>query len=406
MKQFRYRACGADGGLAEGAIDASSMEAAKEALWSQGLTPFHVRAESEAVTKWWQRDISFRTRSKTADLVAFTRNLATLYAADIPLDDALRILFDQPTSTSLRAMVAGLRPNILNGMTLSDALEKDPSIFPADFIAAVRAGEVAGAVNEVFTELADLLERRLEIQTRIRSALIYPCILIFLSLAAFAIIVGALIPSIAPIFAVNGTAVPFAIQLLLSIHARWVEIIVTLALFTLVTLMLWSSIRRKASVRLALDRWKTRMPMIGFFLLQNEAAQFARTFGTMLRAGVPLLQAAKSGCSVIRNSYVAAGVSKAIEAVQQGVAFHVALRRETEFPAVALQMITVGEEAGKLEIMIMRVAITLERQIQTSIERFMSALTPALTVSIAAMIGALILPLMTAVLSINDLTGK
>lgn len=406
MAKFRYRACALDGSLAEGAIDAGSMEAAKDALWSQGLTPFQMRAESEAGTKWWQREISIGARSKATDLAAFTRELATLYAADIPLDDALRILCDQASSANLRALVASLRPDVLNGMMLSDAMEKRSVIFPADFVAAVRAGEVGGTVNQVFMELADLLERRLEIQTRIRSALIYPCILIALSLVTFAIIVGGLIPSIAPIFAANGKAVPFAIQLMLSIHARWVETIVALVLLPSAMVALWSIIGRKAPVRLTIDRYKTKVPVIGPFLLQQEAARFARTFGTMLRAGVPLSQAAKSGCAVIRNRYVAAGVNSAIDAVHQGVALHLALQNETAFPSVALQMISVGEEAGKLEHMVMRVAITLERQIQTSIDRFMAALTPALTVSIAVMIGALVLPLMNAVLSINDLAGR
>lgn len=193
---------------------------------------------------------------------------------------------------------------------------------------------------------------------------------------------------------------------MLAVHARWVEIIVALVLVASATLALLSIIGRKTSVRMALDRYKIKVPVLGPFFLQQEAARFARTFGTMLRAGVPLLQAAKSGRAVIRNRHVAAGMDRAIEAVHQGVALHRALQNETEFPSVALQMISVGEEAGKLERMVMRVAIMLERQSQTSIDRFMAALTPALTVSIAVMIGALILPLMNAVLSINDLAAR
>jgi general secretion pathway protein F len=406
MAKFRYRACGLDGSFAEGAIDAGSMEAAKDALWSQGLTPFQVRAESEAGTKWWQQEISFGVKSKTADLAAFTRELATLNAADIPLDDALRILCDQASSASLRTLVASLRADVLNGMMLSDAMERKSLIFPADYIATVRAGEVGGTVNQVFIELADLLERRLEIQARVQSALIYPCILIALSLVTLAIIVSGLIPNIAPIFAENGKPVPFAIQLMLAVHSRWAETIVALVLFALVTMALWSIIGRRTLVRVALDRYKARVPVLGPFLLRQEAARFTRTFGTMLRAGVSLLQAAKSGRAVIRNRHIAAGMDRAIEAVHQGVALHLALQNEAEFPLVALQMISVGEEAGKLEHMVMRVAIMLEREVQVSIDRFMAALTPVLTVSIAVMIGALILPLMSAVLSINDLAVR
>jgi general secretion pathway protein F len=330
----------------------------------------------------------------------------TLTAADIPLDDALRILREQISSARLRTLVGNLRTEILNGMLLSDAMEAQPAIFPADYIAAVRAGELGGTVNQVFMELADLLERRLEIQNRIQSALVYPCILSVLSLVTLAVIAGGLIPSIAPIFAEGGRPVPFVIQFMLAVQARWLQIVIFLALMTLVPTAVISATRRKITTRLWLDRYKTKIPVLGPFLLQQEAARFSRTVGTMLRAGIPLVQAAKSGHAVIRNQHVAAGVDRAIESVQQGMALYQALQKETEFPPMTLQMIAVGEEAGKLERMITRVAITLEQQMQTSIDRFMAALTPMLTVSIAAMIGAFILPVMSAVLSINDLAAK
>ncbi|HET9715107.1 MAG TPA: type II secretion system F family protein [Pseudolabrys sp.] len=406
MGKFRYRACNADGTFAEGAIDAVTIEDAQDALWCQGLTPYQVRPYSEDHAKWWQREISFGAKSKTADLTAFTRELATLTAADIPLDDSLRILRDQVSSGRLRTLVGHLRDGILNGMLLSDAMAAQPAIFPADYIAAVRAGELGGTINQVFTELAHLLEQRLAIENRIKSALIYPSILSVLSFITLAIIAGGLIPNIAPIFAESGKPAPFIIQFMLALHERWPEIVVFLTLIALVLVAGVSTARRKTSSRLWLDRYKTKIPILGPFLLQQDAARFSRTVGTMLKAGIPLLQAVTSGRAVIRNQHVAAGVDRAIQFVQQGIALHQALRKESAFPPMTLQMIAVGEESGKLERMITRVAITLEQQMQTSIERFMAALTPMLTVGIAAMIGAFILPIMSAVLSINDLAAK
>jgi general secretion pathway protein F len=190
------------------------------------------------------------------------------------------------------------------------------------------------------------------------------------------------------------------------LQESWFEIVVGAAFAALAILGTISVATRKPGVRQALDRFKLRVPVFGAFLLQQETARFARTLGTMLKAGVPLIQAAKSACSVIGNRHIAAGMDRAIEAIHQGTALHRALRKETVLPAIALQMISVGEEAGKLDRMLTRVAIMLERQIQSSIDRFMSALTPALTVGIALMVGALILPVMTAVLSLNDLAAR
>lgn len=406
MPTFRYRAYGIDGDLAEGTLDAASLDAANDVLWSQGLTPFQMRATDASGAKWWNRELSFGGGSHRADLVAFTREFAMLNAAEIPLDDALRILREQASSSRLRALVDGLLAEILNGMPLSDAMQKQEKIFPPDYIAVVRAGEIGGTLTDVFVELADLLEQRAEIRARIQSALIYPCMLVALSLGTLAIIIGGLIPSLAPIFGQSGKPMPASIQFMLTLQERWFEIAAGAAFVALAIIGTISLATRKPEVRQGLDRFKLKVPVIGTFLLQQEAARFVRTLGTMLKAGVPLIQAAKSACSVIGNRYIAAGMDRAIEAIHQGTALHRALRKETVLPAIALQMISVGEEAGKLDRMLTRVAIMLERHIQSSIDRFMSALTPILTVGIALMVGALIMPVMNAVLSINDLAAR
>jgi general secretion pathway protein F len=329
-----------------------------------------------------------------------------LSASEIPLDDALRILQVQASSPRLRTLVDGLLADVLNGAPLSDAMQKQAKIFPSDYIAVVRAGEIGGTLGDVLVELAELLERRAEIRARIQSALIYPSILVALSFGTLAIIVGGLIPSIAPIFGQNGKPMPLGIQIMLAMSERWLEIVIGTAVFALVTVGAVSAATRKPEVRLSLDRLKLRVPLLGAFLLQTETSRFARTLGTMLKAGVPLIQATTSACSVIGNRHLAAGMDRAIEAIHQGTSLHRALRQETVLPAMALQMISVGEEAGKLDRMLLRVALMLERQVQSSIDRFMSALTPALTVGIALMVGALIMPVMNAVLSINDLAGR
>ena len=171
MPTFRYRAYGYDGRFAEGAVDAASLDAANEALWSQGLSPFHMRAADQTATRWWNRDIVLGGGgAQRGDLLAFTREFALLNVAEIPLDDALRILREQAASLRLRGLVDRLLADVLNGMPLSDAMQKQSKVFPSDYIAVVRAGETEGALADVFVELADLLERRAEIRARIQSA--------------------------------------------------------------------------------------------------------------------------------------------------------------------------------------------------------------------------------------------
>jgi general secretion pathway protein F len=158
--------------------------------------------------------------------------------------------------------------------------------------------------------------------------------------------------------------------------------------------------------RLTFHRFLLRIPILGDLILQQETARFARTLGTLLKAGVPLFQASTSVRTVIGNCHIAAGLDAAIESIREGVALHRALQSETVFPSIALRMISVGEEAGKLDRMLVRVALTFEQQTQRSVDRLMTLLTPALTIMIALLVGGLIMTVMDALLSLNDLTAQ
>ena len=406
MPIFRYRAYGPDGALAEGTIDAVSPDAASDLLWARGLSPYQMRATDEVGTKWWNRDISFGNGKARADLLAFTREFSMLNAADIPLDSALQIMKTQASSQRLRTLVEALLSDILNGAALSDAMQKQSKVFPPDYIAVVRAGETGGRLASVLVELAELLERRAEIRQRVHSALIYPSMLVALSIGTLAIILGGLIPSIAPIFTQSGKPVPASLAFMLEVRDHWAEIAAGFAALAVLGAGAVAAANRKPETRQHLDRLKLRLPLVGSFLLRQETARFTRTLGSMLKAGVSLTQAAKSSCSVVGNLHVAASLDRAIEAVHQGSALNKALREEAVLPAVALQMIAVGEEAGKLDRMLTHVASLLESEMQSRIDRFMSALMPALTVGIAVLVGVLIMPVMNAVLSINDLAAR
>lgn len=405
MPTFHYRAYGVHGELAEGNIDAASEATASDALWSRGLIAFELRLGTEL--SWWRRNLpTHHIELRPADIAAFTREFATLDAAEIPLDDALRILSKQAASAKMRMLSSALLADVLDGSTLSDAMQKRPQIFPIDYVSVIRAGEISGAVGVVLSELADLLERRARIRAELQSALIYPIMLIVLSVISVGIVIGNLIPSIAPIFADSGRPMPTAIGVIVALESYWQEA-ATLLSITIAMLLAFALIAsRRPDCRLAYERWKLSMPLYGDFALKRETARFARTLGTLLRAGVPLLQATVSARSVIANRYICCGIDRAADAIREGAALHKALRDETPFPEVAVRMVSIGEEAGKLDRMLMRLAELFERQTQQSVDRFMTMLTPALTVGIALVIGGLIMTVIGAVLSLNDIAVR
>ncbi len=406
MPTFRYRAYGARGEFREGSIDAVTQDAAGDMLWAQGLTPFQMRLADQSAKPWWQREVFSGHRSLAADLASFTREFATLNTAEIPLDDSLRILSEQATSPRTRTLASSLLADVLNGLTLSDALRRQPRTFSADYVSVVRAGEIGGTVGQVLEELADLLERRLEIKGKIQSALVYPMILLALSILSLAVIIGVLVPSIAPIFADGAKPLPGFLRFLVTVQSHWLEILTGLIVAVAVTVAAITTALKRPQARLAFDHWKVRLPILGSFIRQHETARFARTLSTLLKAGVPLLQAATSARTVVGNRHIGAGLDFAIDAIREGVALHRALQAATALPPIALRMISVGEEARKLDRMLWRVAVTLEQQTQHSIDRFMAALTPLLTIIIASLVGGLIMAVMGAISNISELVVR
>jgi general secretion pathway protein F len=243
----------------------------------------------------------------------------------------------------------------------------------------------------------------MEVRGRIQGALVYPVILVTLSIVSLAIIVGVLVPNIAPIFREGGKQVPGSIAALLMLHDHWQEILVTMAALTAAASGAAALAWRSPNVRLAIDRIKLRLPVFGAFLLKQETARYTRTLGTLLKSGVPLLRAAVSASAVIKNRAIASGVTASIETVREGAPLHIALSAHTPLPSLAVRMIAIGERSAALSAMLLRVAGIFEQQTQRGLDRFMAVFTPAITLLVALIVGLLIVTIMNAILSLNDL---
>ena len=403
MTIFQYCAYGTRGEFAEGRIDAASPDMASQLLWAQGLTPFRMEPAQGSSDRWWQRELFSRSRTSLRELASFTREFATLMVADIPLDDALRILCDQGISERMTRTVKDLRSDILNGLALSDAMQKQGKVFSADYLNMVRAGEVGGHIAAVLSDLADLLERRAEMAARVRSALTYPALLLALAILSIGIIVGVLVPSVAGIFEESGRPLPSVLGLAMSLHARWPEFVLSLAIAAIAIVWGCRSAWSRPDMRQRVEHKLLKLPILGQFFLDQETGRFARVLGTLLKAGVPLLSASISARGVIRNHLLASGIDRAIDSIREGATLHRALQRETLLPPHALRMILVGEEAGKLEGMLTRVAVIFEQKTHRAAERFMTILTPLLTITMACIIGGLVMAVIDAVMSVNEL---
>lgn len=403
MPKFKYRAFSTSGDLMEGEIEARTAAEAEDAIFMRGLTPFET-FEARTASSFTQ--ISFGSRKpNAAQIASFTSEFATLEQADVPLDQSLRILAAQSPSEPLRALAQELLARIVDGASLSDALSRRPDIFSSEYINMVREGEAVGRVGASLTELAEMLERRLELRARIQSALIYPSLLITLAIISTGVVLGTLVPSIAPIFADNGKAMPSGLQFILDVQANAVIIGLIFLLIGVGVATVYKMAQSRPTWQVALGRLYLRLPVAGPLLAQFATARFSRTLGSMIKAGVPLLQGLESARTAVSNAFLNDELAGVVEAVRGGANLSGALARVPYLPPVATQMITIGEETA-LGDMLLRVAAMFERQTQRSIERAMGLMTPVLTILIAGVVGGLIMTVMDAVLSINDLAAK
>ena len=404
MPLFFYRAYGPNGELVEGQLDATSEDVVGDILWTRNLVPFEVAFADASKMPWWRRDFGLaRASFSLPQLAGFTREFGTLTSAGIPLANSLRVIGDQMATGRPRSILDLILKDVLNGAPLSSAMQKHPESFSTEYVSVISAGETGGRLGHALDELADLLERRVELRARILSALVYPAILVVLSILSLIVIIGVLIPNIAPIFSEAGATAPRGIAFLMLLHDHWQVIVLAAAGVAIAAAGSAALTLRRPPVRIAFDRLKLKAPILGTFLLGQETARFARTLGTLLEAGVPLLSAAASASATVKNAALAASLHEAINRVREGARLDGALRDCTPLPPLALRMISIGEQAAKMSRMLLRVAAMLEQQTQRSVDRFMTVLTPTITLFVALMVGLLIVTIMNAVLSLNDI---
>lgn len=418
MATFQYRAYNAQGVITAGTIVADGADAAIDALYGSGLTPFETHGISDPRTDRpdrgravlrqsdvpiWKRELFESNRFSLKELTAFTVELASLITSALPLDAAFRIMAGPGAAPKTVRLANGLLKDVLAGAQLSEAMAGRPEIFPPDYRAILGAGEAGGVTGEVLRQIVDLLTRRLEIRNKIISALVYPMILILMSLVSVTVILFVLIPSISPIFIDAGLPLPGILGTFADVQDNWLNAGLALGVAAAAGTLLWRRARRSDDLMLAIDRLKSSLPVIGKLIQAREAGGFARALGTLIGARVPLMSAMHTARALVINRHLNALYQQAIGRVPEGTPLHRAFGGPGLLPPASLRLIAVGEESGQLGAMLMQVANAIEVDLQRHIERMVGLLTPILTLAVGGSIGGLIMHVMSAVLSINNL---
>ena len=409
MALYRYKAVNTAGDVATGELDAANESEILDRLRDQGLMPMQVAAaagdRTVAAQKPAERRRWFTPRRVTRDnVLAFTRELATLLGAGLPLDRALETLINL-AAPPLARLLQEIRDSVRGGKSLSQALDMHRDVFSRFYVNIVRAGEAGGALGTVLTRMAETIERNKELRESVLAALIYPTILVFVAVASIMVLLVFVVPTFQQTFAQAGKALPVPTQVVIFVGTGlrkywWL-------LLAVVGSGVWLFRRRlrRPAVRYRWDRRLLSWPLIGDLMAKVEVARFARTLATLLGNGVPLL----SGLSIVKetmtNSVLATALDGVVTRLREGKGFGRPLVETGLYPRLATQMILVGEESGRLEEMLKRVADVYDREVAISIKRFLAVLEPVLILGLAAMVLAIVLSILMGIVGMSELVG-
>jgi general secretion pathway protein F len=404
MPLFEYKAVSPSGETVRGTMEAASMDMVVLKLQEAGNIPLHARESGAGGFSLSNLRLG-RRGMNTREVGQFTQQLSTLLGAGLPLDRSLHVLMELSENERVERTVRDIRDRVREGGSLSDALEEQHGAFNRLFINMVRAGEVGGTLDVTLSRLTDYLERSRDLKDSVISALIYPILLLLLAAGSLILLLVYVIPQFTPIFEELGGDLPLITKIVLGVGAIlqnfwWAIILLTVLVVWQFRRMLADQEKRFAwDGRVLATRW------IGDLVGKLETARFTRTLGTLLSNGVPLLSALSIARNVISNTVLRKDLNDAAREVKTGGGLATNLASGGRFPRLALQMISVGEETGQLDTMLMKVSDTYDVEVRNTIERLLSVFTPVVTMLLAMLIGTIVLSVLLAILSINDLVA-
>jgi general secretion pathway protein F len=340
------------------------------------------------------------------EVANFTRQMATLLKAGIPLAETLGALTEQVTNVRFRTSLSEVRAAVNEGSNLADSLAKHPKLFDELFVSMVRAGEAAGNLDEVLIRLADFLEGAQKLKSKVQSAMVYPLVMLVVGMIIMIVLMAKVVPQITEMFVSQGKVLPLNTRMLI-----WSSDFIG-------NNMLWLLIGSVVAV-VGFSRWSSseegkpvwhkvvlKIPVVGPLARSLNVGRFSRTLGTMLKSGVPLLRALDIAKQIVGNVVIRAAIEGSKKAVTEGESLAVTLRKSGQFPPMMIHMVAVGERAGQLEAMLERVADTYESEVDIKLGRLASLLEPMMLVLMGGAVAFIVFSILQPIMDLGQLGGR
>jgi general secretion pathway protein F len=403
MPLFKFKAVTAEGRVTEGTLEAADQKTALAKIQEQGQLPIKVISSEDKgllntdFTLPWKRK-----RVGRADLLVFTQEMATLTGAGLPLDRCLTILSGLTENDYLREIVKELLREIKGGKSLSDSMGIYPHVFPKLYVSMVKAGEAGGALDAILVRLIEYLEEAEELRNYFTSSMIYPLILGGVSSASIIVMITFVIPKFADIFENAGAPIPLPMRIMLAVSGTVVGYWWAILLVIIGVALLTKRHLDTESGRRQLDTALLKMPLLGTLMTQMEVSRFSRTLGTLLKSSVPMLQSINIVREVIGNTVIAGALDSVISGVKKGDGLTKPLQDTHVFPDFSIHLLEVGEETGRLDEMLIKVADAYDKNVRNSVKRLVALFEPLIILFMGLVIGLMVVSMLYSIFSINN----
>ncbi|OEF98060.1 type II secretion system protein F [Vulcanibacillus modesticaldus] len=399
---YQYLAVNQNGKREKGTIEGNSKEEVIKLLRNKGLYTLEIKEEKQSILK---KEIEIGKVVKIEELVVFTRQLTTLIRAGVTIIDAIYILSEQTENKRLKKILKQIDSGLRNGETFSSLLAVHKKVFPTMFVNMVKAGEVAGNLDETLDGVATYLEKESNTRKKVKSALTYPIVITIFATFVTVFLMVSVVPTFVQMYADFGAELPLPTRIVIGvsqfIQNRWYLLLG----FGILIVITYNLLDRNIKTKYYLDYFKLKMPVFGKLLQKAAIARFSRTLSSLLVSAVPILQALTMVSQVVNNEAIAKPIRESMDSLRQGKSLHEPLKNYSVFPPLLIHMMAIGEETGSLEEMLNKVADFYESDVEAMTDQLKALLEPMMIILLTVIIGTIIMAVLTPMFGIYNMIG-
>jgi len=407
MPKFTYKTRSPNGTISTATMEAQDQRAVIERVRSQKLIMLEIKElKDNPIMALLQKINPIKPSVGSHELVLFSRQLSTLVSAGVPIVQGLNILIEQVETPFFKATITGLRQDIEQGISIADAMAKHPKAFSTLYVSMIRAGEVGGILDTILERLSSYLEATEELKGKIKGAMVYPAVITMVAGAVTLFLLIFIIPTFQTIFSSFGAELPLPTKILIGLSNFLRKFFLLVLAFPVGVFIGFKKFRETEKGLLLTDTYFLRIPLFGLLLKKVAVAKFSRTLGTLIKSGVPILQALETVAKTSGNKVIENAIGTAKESIREGERMADPLKKTGVFPPMVIQMIAIGEETGNLDTMLAKISDFYDQEVDVTVKGLTSMIEPLIMVGMGVVIGAIVLAMFMPMFEMSQLASK